>query len=170
MWRVDAMFADLSVRAMFEPTLGIAEIVLRGTIIYLTLFFILRVFSRRQAGRFGPADLLVIVLIADAAQNGFGRDYSSVTEAIALVATIVAWDYIIDWLAFRFPSLRPILKAPALVLVENGVPLSSNLRRELITREELDAQLRVEGISDIYEVAVARLEGDGRISVIKHRA
>ena len=164
------MFADLSVRAMFEPTLGIAEIVLRGTIIYLTLFFILRVFSRRQAGRFGPADLLVIVLIADAAQNGFGKDYTSVTEAIALVATIVAWDFVIDWLAFRFPSLRPILKAPALVLVENGVPLSSNLRRELITREELDAQLRVEGISDIYEVAVARLEGDGRISVIKHRA
>jgi uncharacterized membrane protein YcaP (DUF421 family) len=51
----------------------IAEIVVRGTLMYLGLFVILRFMARRQAGHFGPADLLVIVLIADAAQNGLGN-------------------------------------------------------------------------------------------------
>jgi uncharacterized membrane protein YcaP (DUF421 family) len=105
---------------MFVPALGIPEIVLRGTIMYLAMFAILRVIARRQAGSFGPADLLVIVLIADAAQNGLGKDYTSVTEGITLVLTIVGWEYLLDWLAWKFPSLRPLLNAPPLKLIENG--------------------------------------------------
>jgi uncharacterized membrane protein YcaP (DUF421 family) len=66
--------------SVFVPSIGIAEIVLRGSIMYLGLFAVLRFMGRRQAGNFGPADLLVIVLIADAAQNGLGKEYGSVTE------------------------------------------------------------------------------------------
>ena len=106
--------------AMFVPAVGLFEIVLRGTIMYLVLFAILRFLGRRQAGHFGPADLLVIVLIADAAQNALGAEYRSVTEGILLVSTLVAWDYALDWAAWRFPALRPILKAPSLKLIENG--------------------------------------------------
>jgi hypothetical protein len=65
---------------VFVPNLGIAEIVVRGTLMYLALFAILRFIGRRQAGHFGPADLLVIVLIADAAQNGLGRKPSCFTS------------------------------------------------------------------------------------------
>jgi uncharacterized membrane protein YcaP (DUF421 family) len=153
--------------AMFVPTMGLADIVIRGTLMYLALFTILRFMGRRQAGHFGPADLLVVVLIADAAQNALGADYRSVTEGALLVVTIVAWDYVFDWLAWRFPQLRPILKTPALKLVENGRILHRNLRAEMLGRDELMSQLREEGIDDVKDVKVARLEGDGRLSVIK---
>jgi hypothetical protein len=62
--------------------------------------------ARRQAGHFGPADLLVIVLIADAAQNGLGKEYQSVTEGLVLVMTIVAWEYFIDWLTYRYSGSK----------------------------------------------------------------
>jgi uncharacterized membrane protein YcaP (DUF421 family) len=42
-----------------------------------------------------------------------------------------------------------------------------NLRAEMLGREELMSQLREEGIEDVKDVKVARLEGDGRLSVIK---
>ena len=153
--------------AMFVPAIGLAEVVLRGRIMYLALFAILRFIGRRQAGHFGPADLLVIVLIADAAQNALGKDYNSVTEGIVLVCTIVGWEYALDWLAWRFPALRPLLKAPALKLIENGRVLEQNMRKEMLTRDELMGQLREEGVEDLAAVKVARLEGDGRLSVIK---
>jgi uncharacterized membrane protein YcaP (DUF421 family) len=86
---------------VFVPAIGLAEIVVRDSLMYLGLFVILRFMARRQAGHFGPADLLVIVLIADAAQNGPGKEYSSVTEGLALVLTIVAWEYLLDWIAWR---------------------------------------------------------------------
>lgn len=153
--------------SVFVPTLGIAEIVVRGTIMYLGLFVVLRFVGRRRAGNFGPADVLVIVLIADAAQNGLGKEYSSVTEGLALVITIVAWEYLIDWLGFRFPSLRWIFSAPPLKLIENGRVIDRNLRRELLTEEELRSQLREKNVHSFDEVKLVMLEGDGRISVIK---
>jgi uncharacterized membrane protein YcaP (DUF421 family) len=153
--------------SVFVPSLGIAEMVVRGTLMYLALFAILRFIGRRQAGHFGPADLLVIVLIADAAQNGLGKDYESVTEGIVLVLTIVAWEYALDWAAWRYPSLRPYLKPLALTLVQDGKLVSSALRKEMLSRDELDGQLREQGIEELSEVKLARLEGDGRLSVIK---
>src|ERR1041384_2709671 len=112
------MLQSVDWNAVFVPAIGIGQVIVRGTIMYLALFAILRFIGRRQAGHFGPADLLVIVLIADAAQNALGKDYNSVTEGIVLVCTIVGWEYALDWLAWRFPALRPILKAPALKLLE----------------------------------------------------
>ena len=152
---------------LFVPSLGIAEMVVRGTLIYLALFAILRFIGRRQAGHFGPADLLVIVLIADAAQNGLGKDYQSVTEGIVLVLTIVAWEYALDWAAWRYPALRPYLKPPALTLVRDGKLLPTALHKEMLSEDELDGQLREHGVEELSEVKLARLEGDGRLSVIK---
>jgi hypothetical protein len=146
--------------AVFVPVLGLPEIVVRGTIMYLILFSILRFLGRRQAGHFGPADLLVIVVIADAAQNALGAEYRSIPEGALLAATIVGWDYALDWAAWRFPALRPLLKAPPLTLVENGKILRANLRAEMLSREELMSQLREEGIDDLKKVKRARLEGE----------
>jgi uncharacterized membrane protein YcaP (DUF421 family) len=157
-------------RGMFLPALGLPEIFVRGTIMYLAMFVILRFIARRQAGSFGSADLLVIVLIADAAQNGLGKDYTSVTEGIALVLTIVGWEYVLDWLAWKYPSLRPWLNAPPLKLVEDGRPVKASLDRELLPYDELMAQLREHEVEKIEEVRVAYLEGDGRLSVLKKRA
>lgn len=153
--------------SMFVPSIGLVEVVLRGTVMYLGLFVILRFMARRQAGTFGPADLLVIVLIADAAQNGLGKEYGSVTEGLVLVLTIVAWDYLIDWLAWRFPSLRNILVPPSLTLIENGEVRRDSLRKEMLTDDELRSQLRQQQVERFADVKLAKLEGDGRLSVLK---
>ena len=155
--------------AIFVPAIGLAEIIIRGSLMYLGLFAIMRFMARRQAGHFGPADLLVIVLIADAAQNGLGKDYGSVTEGLTLVLTIVAWEYLLDWLAWRFPATRPYLKPASLTLVRDGKLILQNLRKEMITEDELRSQLREQSIDRYEEVKLAILEGDGRLSVLKHK-
>src|SRR5262245_29449805 len=137
---MDALFA-IDWRQMFVPQIGLAEMFLRGTIVYLFLFFLLRL-MRREAGSFSLADLLVIVIIADAAQNAMGADYHSITEGVVLVVSIVFWDFALDWLSFRFPRLRPYVRPPPLLLIKKGRLLRPNLRRELITEDELMGQLR----------------------------
>ena len=155
--------------SVFVPTASVAEIVLRGTLVYLLLFFILR-FLRREAGALGISDLLVVVLIADAAQNGMAGEYKSVTEGAVLVGTIAAWDFFLDWLGYRFPAVQRLLRPAPLPLVKDGRVLGRNLRQEFITREELLSQLREQGVEDVSEVKRCYLEGDGHISVIKNDA
>jgi uncharacterized membrane protein YcaP (DUF421 family) len=155
--------------AIFQPSVGVLEVVVRGSIMYLALFAILRFIARRQSGRIGTADLLVIVLIADAAQNALGKDYQSVTEGIALVLTIVAWEYLLDWLSWRYPKLRGWLQAQPLKLVSGGHVLKENMRREMLSEEELQAALRHEGIADIRSVEDLYIEQSGQFSVIERR-
>jgi uncharacterized membrane protein YcaP (DUF421 family) len=160
---------QLDWNGIFLPSLGIAEIIVRGTLMYLGLFIILRFMARRQAGHFGPADLLVIVLIADAAQNGLGKEYQSVTEGLTLVITIVAWEYFIDWLSYRFPALRPVLMPPSVTLVRDGRIVEETMRREMLSMDELLSQLRQHQVENVQEVKLAKLEGDGRLSVLKRQ-
>lgn len=152
--------------AMFRPTVSLLEIFLRGTLVYLFLFFLLRIL-RRQAGALNISDLLVIVLIADAAQNAMSSEYKSITEGALLVTTVVFWDYFLDWLGYRFPRIERLLQPAALPLIKNGRMLKQNMQQELITTDELLAQLREQGIERVEDVKQCCIEGDGHISVIK---
>jgi uncharacterized membrane protein YcaP (DUF421 family) len=82
------MLMHVDWQAIFIPMGSMAEIILRGTLGYLFLFCCLR-FLRRETGVIGISDLLVVVLIAAAAENAMSSDYKSVTDGAILVATII---------------------------------------------------------------------------------
>lgn len=159
-------FIQVDWESVFVPSLSILEVILRGSLIYLFLFAVLRVL-RRGAGAIGISDLLVVVLIADAAQNALGKEYRSVTEGIVLVLTIVGWDYLFDWLGFRVPALRPLLRPQALLLIKNGKLQNRNIRREMLSEEELLGELREQGVANIDDVKFSFMESNGHISVVK---
>lgn len=152
---------------VFIPQISLLEIFIRGTLTYFVLFVFLR-FLRRQMGAIGITDVLVIVLVADAAQNGMSGDYKSVTEGAFLVLTIAGWDYLLDYLGHKFPTVQRVLRPEPLLLVEDGQPKRRNMQKEMITMEELMSQLREQGIDDIKQVKKAYLEGDGKISIISN--
>jgi uncharacterized membrane protein YcaP (DUF421 family) len=113
------------------------------------------------------ADLIVVVLIADAAQNAMAGEYKTVPDGMVLIATIVFWSFFIDRLAYYCPSVRPLLQPPQLCIVKDGRMQRRQMRRESLTPEELESELRQKGIEDISEVRRAYIESDGSISVIK---
>ena len=152
--------------SIFSPSIPLHEVVLRGTLIYLFAFLLMRV-CRRGPSQIGITDLLIVVMIADAAQNGMAGRANSVTEAAVLMATLVAWDYILDWLGARYPWWERVLRPAPLLLVSNGRILRANMQKELMTMEELTSLLRREGVDDVKEVRRCYLEGDGRLSVLR---
>lgn len=151
---------------LFVPSGPLLEIVVRGSVLYMALFFLLRILPRRQIGSLGVSDLLVVVVIADAAQNGMSGEYRSITEGLALVCTILFWNWVIDTLDYRFPQLSINGTAPRLV-VSKGRMLRQNMDKEELSEEQLMSHLRQQGVEDLRLVSKAYVEGDGRISVIK---
>jgi uncharacterized membrane protein YcaP (DUF421 family) len=155
-------------RGLFMPGTPLLEIIVRGTVTYLSLYVLLRVILKRQAGAVSISDLLVVVLIADAAQNAMASDYSSIADGVLLVATIVFWSYTLDWLGYHFPLIERFTMPPPLVLVENGHIIWRNMRKEMITEDELMNQVRKQGLEELAEVKKAFMEGDGQISIISY--
>lgn len=131
-------------------------------------FVLFRFVLRRDAGAIGLADILVVVVIADAAQNGMAGQYTSITDAFILLATIAFWNYLFDWLGYRYRWFSRFSEPPMIPLVRHGRMLLANMQRCMISREELASHLRQNGCGDVGEVRYAALEPDGHISVVKY--
>ncbi len=167
---LSALFEQPDWYRLFGLDTPILEIFLRGSATYLGIFLLLRLVLRREGGTISTTDVLVVVLIADAAQNGMTGDYTSVTDGLLLVATILAWSYTLEWLAYRIKWMDKLVHPPALPLINEGKVDRRNLRKELITMEELMSSLRENGVDTIEEVKSARIEGDGQISVVAYKS
>ena len=162
------MFALLAIdwKKIFYPETPLVEMFVRGTVTYLFIFVLFRLLVKRESGALGITDLIVVVLIADAAQNAMSDDYSSVSDGVFLVSTIVGWDYFLSWLAFHSPPVARLIRPGKLQLIENGKLDRRNMRKELITEEELLGKLRLQGYEDPSEVKRAFMESDGHISIV----
>jgi uncharacterized membrane protein YcaP (DUF421 family) len=113
-------FSEIDWQELFVPQMPLAGVILRGTLTYIMLFVVLRFLLKRQSGVIGIADLLVIVLIADAAQNAMAGEYKSITEGALLVLTIVFWNYFIDWLGYHFKPLQRFVRPAPLKLIKTA--------------------------------------------------
>lgn len=163
---MDKIF-EIDLAEFLIPTNSVLEMILRGTVMYLALVLIMRFTMRRRRGSLSLADLLVLVVIADAAQNAFSNNYGSITEGIVLVLTIVGWDVALDRLGYKYRWIRHLLHTAPLMLVRDGKALKRNMSHEALTMDELMNHLREHGIESIEQVKRAYLEDDGQISVIK---
>lgn len=150
----------------FIPEIALLEIVLRGSIMYLAMYFLLRVF-RRQPGSFSLADLLVIMVIADAAETGMAGKAHSVTESLVLIGTIASWDYFLDWLGYSSTVFKKILEPERLKVISNGGFIRDNMAKQMITEDQLKSKMRQNGIEDVGQVKTAFLESDGEFSFIR---
>jgi uncharacterized membrane protein YcaP (DUF421 family) len=153
--------------ALFRLGLSPLELFVRGSAIYWFLFLLFRFVLRRDAGAIGIADILLLVLVADASGNAMAGGYETVADGFVLVATIVGWNWAVDWASYRNAAIRRFASPPPLVLVRRGSIQWRNLRREFVTVPELMAHLREQGIDKLSDVKIARMEPDGAISVIR---
>ena len=159
---------ELDWMEIFGLTQPPLELVLRGTLMYWFLFLVFRFVIRRDVGAVGIADVLLLVIVADASQNAMAGEYTSLTDGVILVSTLIGWNVFFDAVSFRWPAFRRFAMPTSLQLVRNGVLLKRNLRREFITEDELWVQLRKEGVESLDQVKHVYLEANGEFSVIKN--
>jgi uncharacterized membrane protein YcaP (DUF421 family) len=150
---------------LFSFTVSPLELFLRGTIVYLLIFVLMRIL-RREPGTVGIADLLMVVLIADASQNAMAGEYTSVLDGAVLILTIVFWNFTLDWLTSRSRTVERFTYPDPIPLIQNGQVIAVNLKKQFVTQEQLLSMLREHGIDAISKVKAAYLEGSGHLSVV----
>jgi uncharacterized membrane protein YcaP (DUF421 family) len=161
------MIESVNWAGIFGLTLNPLELVIRGTTIFWFLYLLFRFILRRDVGSIAMADVLIFVIIADASQNALSGSYQSVTDGMVLIITIIFWNFIVDWLAFRSTFLRRMLEPPMLVVVRNGNIDFRVLHKQFMTVADLQAKLRDSGVEEIEQVKLAVFEANGEFSVIK---
>jgi uncharacterized membrane protein YcaP (DUF421 family) len=117
-------------------------------------------------GSVGVGDFLFVVIVADASQNAMSGDAKSIMDGLVLVSVLALWNILLDWLSYKHKWIRRMMEAPPLVLVRHGVLQTRAMRREFITKDDILAKLREDGIEHISTVKQMQLESDGQLSII----
>src|SRR5438874_176545 len=143
------------------------DIVLRGIVVFIFLFVLVRVMGRRELSSLEPFDLILLIILGDAVQQGLTQDDYSLTGAILAVGTIAVLQVATSWLNFRFPKFRSVLDGEPLVVVQDGKPVEKNLKRERVTLDDVAEEARKQNIAKLDDVAWAVMETSGEISFIK---
>jgi uncharacterized membrane protein YcaP (DUF421 family) len=148
------------------PQVPILESMVRISIVYLVLFFLLRVVLKRESSGTGISDLLVLVLLADSVQNGMSGQAISVIDALILGGTLIVWDWLLNYIAYHQPWFYRLIHPAPLLIINDGRLIAANARKELLTRDDIEEQMRLQGIESFEQVAKAFVQSNGEISII----
>jgi len=143
------------------------DIVLRGIAVFFALFLLMRVIGKRELSKLEPFDLILLIILGDAVQQGLTQDDYSLTGAMLAVGTIAVLQIVTSYANFKFPRVRSVIDGQPLVIVQDGKPIEKNLNRERLTMDDLAVAARREGIGKLDDVAWAVIESSGTISFIK---
>ena len=140
------------------------DLVLRASVVFVAVFLVTRLIGCRELISLEPFDVILLVVIGDLVQQGVTQSDYSLTGATTVISTIALLTVLTAWLSYRVRRLRPVLEGEPVVLVVDGEVLQRNLERERMTREELEAEARLQQISSLDDVRFAVLETNGKIS------
>jgi uncharacterized membrane protein YcaP (DUF421 family) len=140
--------------------------VLRAVAVYALVMVLIRVSGKRAVGQFTPFDLVLLVLIGNAVQNGLNGGDNSLSGALILATVLIALNYAVAWLTARSQRAERIVEGIPKVLARDGQVFEEVLRQELVSLDDFHEALRMNNIADPGEVALALLETNGSISVV----
>lgn len=142
------------------------DIVIRAALAFTFIFILTRIVGRRELNSLEPFDLILLVMLGDLVQQGVTQSDYSVTGLLLAGGTVGLLTVVVSYLSFRFKRLGPLIDGEPVIVVQDGKPIESNMRRERLTLGEIAAAARLEQIPSIADVKWAVLETNGRISFI----
>ena len=142
------------------------QMCVRAAIIFAWALALYRALPRRAFGRNAAIDIVVVVIMGSTLSRALTGN-APLLPALAATATLAALYFAVSWLTRRFDPLSRMIKGRSLLLVRDGAIDRHALRRAQLGEGDLRESLRLEGIGDPAEVAEARLERNGELSVIR---
>jgi uncharacterized membrane protein YcaP (DUF421 family) len=122
--------------------------------------------GRKELSQMSLTDLVLIMLISNSVQNAMVGSDTSLSGGLLAALVLIVMNFIFRALNYRFKFFRKMIEGEPLVLVYQGNVNEANLKKEGITKDELNAAIREHGVGDVSEVSLAMLEIDGNISVL----
>ena len=155
---------------MWFPGLRVIEqLVVRSTIVYGFVLFLLRFSGKRQIGQLAPFDLVLLLMLSNAVQNALNGGDTSVTGGLLSATTLVALNSIVAVVTSKSKKAEAIIEGHPLVLIHNGRLYQAMMDQARLTHHELNAALRQAGCGCVDDVQYAVLENNGAISVVARK-
>ena len=144
------------------------EIALRTGVIYLLVLVGIRLSGKREVGQMTPFDLVLLLLLSNSVQNAMTGPDTSLAGGAVAAATLLIMNYLVAELSGGNRRFRKFVQGQPALLVHDGQVIEAHMAKEHVTMDELERSLREHGVATYKDAALAVLEVDGSISVLKY--
>lgn len=141
--------------------------VLRGAGVYLGLLIVLRLIGKRAFGDMTTFDIVVLMLVGSTLRIAITGEDKSPLSAVIGVIPIFILDKAMGWACARWPWLDRVVEGKDSLLARDGRVLEGALRRHDMSEAAFRRALREKGLREVGDVVEARLEANGKVSVLK---
>jgi uncharacterized membrane protein YcaP (DUF421 family) len=142
------------------------DLVIRAAVVFFFIFLVTRIAGRRELSTLQPFDLILLVVLGDLVQQGITQSDESVTGTLIVISTVTVLSIAVSWASFRSSKVRLVTEGEPIILIQDGQLIERNLRRERLSRGDLEEAARRQQIASLQEVRWAILEREGSISFI----
>ena len=149
----------------FDGWWGPLRIVVVGTLAYVALLALLRVFGKRSLSKWNAYDLVLTVALGSTMANVVLAN-TTLVEGLTGFLLLLVLQFLVTTTAVRVRGFQTKLASRPTLLLARGRPLADTLRRQRVTQEEILAAVRAKGLGSLDDVAAVVLETDGNFSVI----
>lgn len=152
--------------AYFDSWSGLVRVLVTGTAAYAFLVLALRSSGKRTLTKLNAFDLIVTVALGSTLASIITSKSLALAEGLLALALLVALQFVVTFLAVRWPAFDSVIKSEPSVLLRDGRPLEDAMKRERITEDELKSAIRQKGGRELSEAEVVLLETDGSLTAI----
>jgi uncharacterized membrane protein YcaP (DUF421 family) len=149
--------------------LGFSHMAARAVVVFIFSVLLIRLADRRLFGHAAGFDIIVAIVLGSVLSRGINGQAAFFPTLVAS-GLLVVFHAVLASLTFRSRWFSSVVKGQPCTLVKEGQLQRDELGKNSITDEDLDEQLRLNGsVGSAAEVAEARLERNGSISVLKKK-
>lgn len=140
--------------------------VLRAVAIYIMVMVLIRISGKRAVGQFTPFDLVLLILIGNAVQNGINGGDNSLTGAAIMATALIVLNYGVALVTARNRRIERLVEGVPVVLARDGEIFHRVLRQQLVSPADFHKAMRQHNMVDVEDIALALLETNGSISMV----
>lgn len=142
------------------------NIIFKTVILYFFIIIIYRIMGKKEFGQLSIIDFIVSFLIVQLTATVIDNNEKSVFLAIVPIIVLVVVQMLISYFSLKYKKIRDFIEGEPIVVIKNGKINFSVMSKMRYNIDDLVAQLREKGISNIESVKHAILENNGKLSII----
>ncbi len=136
----------------------------RTVILYFAVILSMRIMGKRQIGELQPFELVVTLMLSDLAAVPMQNTGIPLLSGLLPILALLILEIIFSYVSLKSKRLRTIFLGHPSIIIRDGVPVETEMRRLRVNIDDLLEELRKKDMESVDEVAVAILETDGTLS------
>ena len=146
--------------------LGVWQMGLRAIVVYVVTVVMVRLGKKRFLGRATAFDVILGIMLGSIVSRAVTGN-APMLPALVASAVLVLMHFVFSGMALRWHGFGSLIKGNPRLIVRDGAIDERNLRKAHMTEHDLHEDLRSKSVARLDQVAEARLERSGQMSVIK---